>query len=155
MRKNLVNIFCRFGIPLRNNHLIQPEPAEAAHGAHQYHWDGYLWWTDEAVPKYPEYSLQTRRPADIYWTVGLVRIHLQIGARPGHLLVNLEQTMPNFDRYLICVNGKDWQPAGDQVEWKLVKGVNVLEAKAVNAFGHEGPPVSVKVHRDRCRGSSE
>ena len=44
-----MRLFVRFGIPLRNNHLSQPEPAEIEHGAAQYYWDGYLWWTDSVA----------------------------------------------------------------------------------------------------------
>ena len=50
-----VETFCRFGIPLRSNHLTQAEPAELRHGNGQYHYDGYLWWSDAIDPQYPEY----------------------------------------------------------------------------------------------------
>ena len=48
---NYIDVFCRFGIPLRNTHLIFAEPAELRHGAGQYHWDGYLWWSDDVDPR--------------------------------------------------------------------------------------------------------
>ena len=147
MRKDLIRIFCRFGIPLRNDHLVRPEPAERAHGAAQYHWDGYLWWTDEADPKYPEYSLQTRRAADLYWPVGRVRIHLQAIDELGHVRVQLEHTMPNFDRYEIRQGGSDWRKAEAEFEWRLEPGKNTLQARAVNVFGKEGKRSGVAVVR--------
>ena len=38
MTKSWGSLFSRFGIPLRNNHLVQAEPAELYHGYSQYHW---------------------------------------------------------------------------------------------------------------------
>ena len=137
--------FCRFGIPLRNNHLVQAAPAEVKHGEVEYHWNGYLWWTDDADPKYAEYSLQTRRRDDMYWTVGQVRIHLQATDARGRLLVVLEHTMPNFDRYLVRVNGGEWRRREWSFEWAMAQGRNELEVKAVNVFGLEGRVSAVKI----------
>ena len=137
--------YCRFAIPLRNNHLAQAEPAEVKHGAAEYHWNGYLWWTDGADPKYPEYSLLTRRRGDLYWTVGRARIYLQALDEDARLLVNLEHTMPNFDRWLVRVNRGEWRCEEAPFEWALEPGDNELQAKAVNVFGRHGLPTRVKV----------
>ena len=59
MRQMFVDLYLRFGIPLRNDHLYRSEPQELEQGMNQYHWDGHLWWTDSLDPRYPEYSLQT------------------------------------------------------------------------------------------------
>jgi hypothetical protein len=41
--KRYLDLYVRFAIPLRNDHLYNPEPQELEHGHMQYHWDGYLW----------------------------------------------------------------------------------------------------------------
>ncbi|MEE2629032.1 MAG: transglutaminase domain-containing protein, partial [Candidatus Latescibacterota bacterium] len=50
MTRSWGSLFVRFGIPLRNNHLVQAEPAELYHGYSAYHWDGYLWWSVDIDP---------------------------------------------------------------------------------------------------------
>jgi len=131
--------FVRFGIPLRNNHLIFAAPAELRHGAGQYHWDGYLWWSDAIDPKYPEYSLQTSRPGDFYWSVNQTCLYLQAGEPSDVLQVDLEHTTPNFSHYLVRIDGGDWEEALEQsLQWKLHPGENALAARSVNLFGKQG-----------------
>lgn len=133
-----VTTFVRFGIPLRNDHLIHAEPAELEHGAQQYHWDGYLWWTDDIVPKYAEYSLQTSRPGDFYPTLNRTRIYLQVTDAPGTLQVDLETVTPNFDHYLVQVDGGAWEARQAPFDWVLQDGENTLSVKSVNRFGRKG-----------------
>jgi len=131
-------LFCRFGIPLRNNHLTHPEPAELRQGRGQYHWDGYLWWSDDIAPKYPEYSLQTSRPADFYWSVNQTRLFLQATDEPCALKVDLETVTPNFSHYEVRMDDGQWQKACSPVRWPLHEGRNALAARSVNAFGKQG-----------------
>ena len=130
--------FCRFGIPLRNDHLVAAEPAELRHGQQQYHWDGYLWWSDDIDPRYPEYSLQSTRPADFYWPVNQTRIYLQATEEPNVLQVDLETVTPNFARYLVQVDGGEWEERTAPFRWSLHAGPNALAVRSVNAFGKEG-----------------
>ena len=53
MRQMFVDLYLRFGIPLRNDHLYRSEPQELEQGMDQYHWDGHLWWTDSLGPEVP------------------------------------------------------------------------------------------------------
>ena len=134
-----VETFCRFGIPLRNNHLTHAEPAELRHGNRQYHYNGYLWWSDQIDPTYSEYSLQTTRPADFYWSVNQTRIYLQVADHSGVLHVLLEHTMPNFSHFAVQVDGAEWQELREvEMEWKLQPGPNRLAVRAVNVFDREG-----------------
>ncbi|MGB0603598.1 MAG: hypothetical protein ACPGRY_01490, partial [Candidatus Latescibacterota bacterium] len=134
-----VETFCRFGIPLRNNHLTHAEPAELRHGNRQYHYNGYLWWSDQIDPTYSEYSLQTTRPADFYWSINQTRIYLQAADHSGVLHVLLEHTMPNFSHFAVQVDGAEWQELREvEMEWKLQSGPNRLAVRAVNVFGREG-----------------
>ena len=141
-----VETFCRFAIPLRNNHLIQAEPAELRHGNGQYHYDGYLWWSDQIDPKYPEYSLQTTRAADFYWSVNQTRIYLQALERDGALRVDLEHTAPNFSHFLVRFDDGEWEERREvEITWSLHDGENGLSVRAVNAFGRVGRVATARV----------
>ena len=134
-----IDVFGRFGIPLRNTHLIFAEPAELRHGAGQYHWDGYLWWSDDVDPRYAEYSLQTSRTGDFYWSVNQTRLYLQVAEKARTLQVDLEHTAPNFSHFLVRQNGGPWREERTaRFEWTLAAGENLLEARAVNIFGKKG-----------------
>lgn len=145
-----LEIYCRFGITLRNDYLVEPVPVEHAHGTDHYHWNGFLWWTDESNPKYPEYSLQTQRRDDLYWTIGRVRAYLQQTRRPRILEVRLEHVMPNFSHYELKrgpagEDGEAWERTGECLEWPLTAGTNRLEIRAVSAFRRAGPPTAIEL----------
>ncbi|MEW6753778.1 MAG: hypothetical protein AB1505_22775 [Candidatus Latescibacterota bacterium] len=143
-----VHSFVRFGIPLRNDHLVTPEPAEQAHGATQYHWSGYLWWSDDMDPRFAEYPLQTTRPADLYWSVNQVRVFLQATARPGVLRVDLEHTAPNLDHFAVQVNDGPWhRQVEPRFEWEIAEGEATLSVRTVNRFGRQGRISRVRVQR--------
>jgi len=147
-----MKIYCRFCICLRNDYLVEPVPVEHAHGTDHYHWNGFLWWTDAANPKYPEHSLQTQRRSDFYWTIGRVRAYLQQTRRPGVLEVRLEHAMPNFTHYevkrgpaTVGANAESWERADVCLEWPLTRGANRLEVRAVSAFQRAGPPTVIEL----------
>ncbi len=131
-------LFKRFGIPLRNNHLVEAEPAELFHGYSQYHWDGYLWWTVDVDPKYAEYSLQTLRPADFYWSVNQTRLYPQVSDEVGVLDIEIETATPNFSHYEVCIDAKDWERIEGPLRWSLHAGENDLAVRGVNTFGRSG-----------------
>ena len=133
-----VQTFCRFAIPPRNNHLIEAEPAELRHGAGQYHWDGYLWWSDDIDPKYAEYSLQTTRVEDFYWSVNQTRLYPQATDTAGLLDVGLETATPNFSHFLVQIDGSNWRKHQGPLQWHLHSGNNQLAVRGVNVFGKEG-----------------
>lgn len=145
-----VETFCRFGIPLRNNHLTHAEPAELRHGNRQYHYNGYLWWSDHIDPTYPEYSLQTTRPADFYWSVNQTRIYLQAADRDGALCVLFEHTMPNFSHFEVQIDDDPWQEVREvEMDWPLAEGPNCLAVRAVNVFAKEGRTSSAQITYER------
>ncbi|MBI4585112.1 MAG: transglutaminase domain-containing protein [Planctomycetes bacterium] len=145
MRQGMVRVYRRFAIPLRNDHLYRPEPQELEHGFDHYHWDGYLWWTDSLDPLYPEYSLQSSRPEDFYWTLNRTVILLEDTEKEGELAVQLSGPIPNLDRFLVRRDGGEWKKTEPAFSWKLAAGKNVLEAKAVNTMGREGPANRVEL----------
>ena len=146
--KRYLDLYVRFAIPLRNDHLYNPEPQELEHGHMQYHWDGYLWWTDSLDPKYPEYSLQTNRPEDFYWTLNKTLIDLQATESEGVLRVHLYGPIPNLDEFRIRNDGGEWVKSEATFDWELHEGENSLEARAVNTMGIELPVNRAAVMRD-------
>ncbi len=132
--ENYLNLYVRFGIPLRNDHLYNPMPQELEHGHMQYHWDGYLWWTDDLDPKYPEYSLLTNRPEDFYWTLNKTVIDLEDTMEEGKIRVMLHGPIPNLEKFQIKKNGGEWMDAESNFLWNLESGENTLEARAVNTM---------------------
>ena len=143
MRDQMVRLYCRFAIPLRNDHLYRPEPQELEHGNEQYHWDGYLWWTDSLQPTYPEYSLLTNRPEDFYWTLNKTIITLQDTEEEGTLVVRLSGPIPNLATFMVRFDEGDWRETTPDCTWSLHPGHNTLEARAVNTMGIECPPNKV------------
>ena len=138
-------LFCRFGIPLRNNHLVQAEPAELHHGYSQYHWDGYLWWSADVDPKYAEYSLQPTRPADFNWSVNQTRLYPRAGGERGVLEVDVETATPNFSHFETRIDQGEWQRSEAPICWPLQAGVNRLEVRGVNSFEKVGRAARLKV----------
>ena len=137
--KRYLNLYCRFAIPLRNDHLYNPMPQELEHGHTQYHWDGYLWWTDDLDPKYPEYSLLTNRPEDFYWTLNKTVIDLEDTLEKGRIKVFLHGPIPNLKEFQVRKNDADWERTRASFVWDLKPGVNHLEARAVNTMDLELP----------------
>ncbi len=139
MRQMFVDLYLRFGIPLRNDHLYRSEPQELEQGMDQYHWDGHLWWTDSLDPRYPEYSLQTTRPEDFYWSLNKTRIDLEDTETTAALSVQLSGPIPNFARFEVSLDEGAWQESDPSFAWQLRPGSNTLQAKAVNTMGLQGP----------------
>ena len=131
--------FRRFCIPFRNNHLVSPFPGELEHGQAHYYADQYLWWEDEAVPvQSPEYGNTSARPEDFYWALNKTGIDLQQTDAPGTLQVTLDTETPNFETFMVSIDGGDWDASPAAFEWKLHAGENALRAKSVNKFGVAG-----------------
>jgi hypothetical protein len=141
INKNQVGFgtYRRFCIPFRNNHLVTPFPGELEEGESNYYCDAYLWWEDQAVPvESPEYSKTTCRVADFYWTLNETAISLQRSETEDMLTVTLDTVTPNFDKFLVSLDGGPWQPRPASFAWKLHSGENKLQVKSANKFGIEG-----------------
>ncbi len=145
LRTMFAQLYQRFGMPLRNDHLYRPEPQELEQGMDQYHWDGHLWWTDSLDPRYPEYSLQTNRPEDFYWDLNRTRIDLQDTETAAALAVRLSGPIPHLDRFEVSVDRGEWQESEPSFEWELRPGRNRLRARAVNTMGLKGPENRVEL----------
>jgi len=98
-------------------------------------------------PKYAEYSLQTSRPKDMYWSVNQTRVYAQAGEREGTLDVQFETVTPNFDHFLVQIDDGEWTEHSGPLEWTLHPGDNELAVRGVNAFGMMGHIARARVHR--------
>ena len=148
--------YFRFCYPPRNNFLDKLEPWEQFHGQDHYHSDMYLWWRGGApLARQPEYSRQTDRPADLYWSVNLVQMAMTASETSGEIDVTLDTVTPNFKCFVYRFNEGPWQTSTgggadpDQrtgrLTWKLSAGANKLEVKPRNAFDRDGVVSSVIV----------
>ncbi len=133
-----LEIKARFGIPLRNNYLTSWMPGELEHGFIQYHYDGYLWWKDTPISKYEEYTYQSSHKRDFYWTLNQAQIFLTASNKSNELKVFLDTVTPNFEKFQVRINGKEWKDSPSELLWKLSKGDNVIEARPVNKFNKNG-----------------
>ena len=147
MTKNWGGLFRRFGIPLRNNHLVEAGPAELHHGYSQYHWDGYLWWSADLDPKFAEYSLQTSRPADFNWSVNQTRLYPQATNQANLLDIGIETVTPNLSHFEIQIDDGDCQDHQGPLQWALHPGDNKLSVCGVNVFAKKGRPAHIHL---RC-----
>jgi len=133
-------LYRRFCIALRNNHLQTPFPGELTHGHGEYFCDAYLWYEDTAVPEEsPEYGLTSDRPGDYYWPLNEVAIEPIAGDDEQSLTVELRTVTPNLEKFMVKVGQGKWREESSGFTWKLKPGRNVLQAKAVNSFGVQGP----------------
>lgn len=140
----------RFAIPFRNNHLMTPFPGELEQGQSEYYGDFYLWWEDQAVPtESPEYGKTSCRPVDFYWSLNETVIDLvaagsiladAAGIKPAVTVdVTLTTVTPNFEKFIVSIDGDQWEARPASFVWKLHSGENALRVKSVNKFGVSGP----------------
>lgn len=144
--------FAVVAYPPRNNYLDQLEPWEVQHGVDYYHYNGYYWWSDGAMPDSAEYSVFSSRPGDILWTLNQAAMTLT--ADGDKLDVQVETVTPNFAEFRYRLNGGAWQslPAPGEgpdrqarFAMALRPGANTLEITPRNAFGHDGIVSSVTI----------
>ncbi len=133
--------YSRFAIPLRNDHLSNPEPAEEEHGMAHYRYDGYLWWCgtpDDPPGNIAMYSNLSNRKADFYPAVNLTWMDFK-PAGENKLEVTLHNTAPNFHAYEVNIEDGGWREVSSPTHWPLNAGENAIKARAVNEFGRAGP----------------
>jgi hypothetical protein len=92
-------------------------------------------WHKRSVPADPAH--------DPYFPLG--QAALTVAPDGDHLRVNLKTLTPNFKTYMARLDGGEWKPAGDAVEWTPHNGSNRLELKTVNQSDVEGPISVVEI----------
>lgn len=89
--------------------------------------------------------IPTRNRHEIEWTPGVPELRARQVA-PVELEIQLRSATPNFQTYLVRVNGGSWRLlSGDRTPWTLQAGENRFEARTRNLAGVEGPVVSAVI----------
>jgi transglutaminase-like putative cysteine protease len=107
----------------------------------------YVLLSDSDVPelivgKFPRNDEHTDDYEKVYPRINQTKITLRIDPEGplDSLNIDLDHTMPYFDRFLVRINEMEWKEAEETFPWVLNEGENMIEAKAVNAVGIEGRP---------------
>lgn len=81
----------------------------------------------------------------IEWTPGVPDLRVRRAA-PTELEVEIRSATPNFEAYVVRLNGGEPLPSEDgRLRWKLKPGANTLQVRSRNLFGVEGPLVTATV----------
>jgi hypothetical protein len=123
----------------RNNFYSQPTPLPRIQGWGGWEWPGFYAWYDAQTSRDWRYGHFMSRRSDLEWTINQVRFCASWGEQAGTLAVRMGTVTPNFQTFLVSTDGKNWQAAGSDYQWKLVPGKNRLEMRIRNIAGVEGP----------------
>lgn len=125
-------------IPFRNNLLDSVLPGSIDEQGWLTDTEWLLWRNGPIQELHPRYPYTTNREGDMYWTLNQTAIYPSYGKAADTLRLEFDTHTPNFDRYEVRIDGKEWKPCGSAVDWWLHAGRNVLEARTVNALGKPG-----------------
>lgn len=129
----------------RNNWYSRPFPIPRIQGWGGWEWPGFYAWYDKQVPHDWRYGNFTNRRTDLEWTINQVRFAASWGDRSGLLDLQLGTVTPNFDTYLVNVDGQGWKKCDGKVAWELHAGRNRIELRVRNTSGVQGPVSHVEV----------
>lgn len=105
----------------------------------------FTWLDDRCLPSFVVHfapggtKLLTSNPADVNWTVNMVRLAASPSWVDGpKLSLALQHCMPWFDHCEARVDGGAWEPRPETFDWPMREGENVLEVRPVNVCGRPG-----------------
>ena len=105
------------------------------------------WWQEGYTPTLIGRSVQYEE--DFNFPLNEVEIMI---TRPvkmiGSLDLELSTNTPEFDTYLMRMDGKEWQPSGSRLLWKLNRGKNSIEVKTRNKWGRDGHASLIELEYD-------
>jgi len=122
----------------RDTFLTAAAPVPFNQGNSGANWNGFVVWEDSRTPRLPVYSRYTDKASDLYWSLNQAQIGLTSGVEKGTLQVEMKNSMPFFEKYLVRRGGGDWQDVLSSFTWKLAVGINRLEVKPVDRMNREG-----------------
>ena len=141
-RYKTMDYYHRVSVEMRNDFLSSDKGCDR------------LGWADSSTPPqlvgHPNAPVRGVRyaatPDELYWTINEVFIEVCCAGKVGSLLeVTLQTQTPNFQKYLVKIDDKNWMKKPDRFKWRLKRGDNTIRAKAVNLFGIEGPQSMIKI----------
>lgn len=137
---------CLWWMP-RNNFFGRRYPQPIAQGRGTWSWTGYWGWTDAKTPRQYQFAHHTSRRSDIDWTLNQVRWSATAGKAEGTVEVTMGTVTPDFDSFLVSVDGGPWRKAGATFAWKVSAGSNRLEMRVRNRGGVLGCVSHLEVER--------
>ena len=135
-RYNAMDYYHHISIYLRNNYFSSDEAAP------------HLQWADKFSPpqltNYPGVSIKnyywTENIQDMYWNLNQTFINLEcLGDNYSTLKVSLKTFTPNFSKFLVKIDKREWQGCENSFSWPLKEGENTIQARAMNKSGIKGP----------------
>jgi transglutaminase-like putative cysteine protease len=133
----------------RNNFCRHRFPEPLFQGLN-WDWTGYWLWQDARTPRQWRFGSYTRRRSDIDWTLNQVRWALAAGEREGVIRIAMTTVTPDFDTFLVSVDGGECRPCPAIFEWRLHAGRNRLETRARNRAGVLGRVSWVEIMWTSC-----
>jgi hypothetical protein len=118
----------------RNNFYAHRFP-EPLHQGLTWSWTGYWGWQDARTPRLWRFGRYTRRRSDIEWTINQVRWAAAPAEPPGTIRLLLGTVTPDFDTFLVSIDGGQWRPSADTLNWTLHSGKNLIEMRIRNRAG--------------------
>jgi hypothetical protein len=153
--KSMIDDYKYFALDLRNDHLSRPQKIWVHDGGLDWsdRYDAYLIWSAVPIPVEagyapPKHSVDV---LDFYWPVNQTHITMTTGSTLLEVIVQLKTYTPNFQSFLISRDGGPLLPSPGTFRWQLIKGMNEIAAKSVNAMGVSGVPAQARL---RVRGES-
>ena len=119
----------------RNNFYDRRFPEPIAQGRITWSWTGYRHWCDSRTPPDPRFANYTSRRSDVEWTINQVRFAAGYAADRGAVEIRMGTVTPDFDTFLVNVDGKGWIAAGDTLQWQLQPGANRIEMRVQTRAG--------------------
>ena len=101
------------------------------------------------MPKYEEYTYHSSHARDFYWSLNQAQIFLTARDKDNELSVMLDSETPNFEKFQVRIDEKEWDDSPAQFLWTLHKGTNTIEARPVNSFDKEGIISKIVIKRQR------
>jgi hypothetical protein len=110
------------------------------------------------LTKHWAYAARAFVPTDLHqiqWTPGVPDLRV-CRASPQELDVDVRSATPNFETYVVCLNGGESRADADgHLRWTLQPGKNTLQVRSRNLFGVEGPPVTAIVEFEGNEDASQ
>lgn len=143
---HIYQTMAHFRIVPRSDYYSRPYPLPISQGAEVWGWDGYLNWADDMAPPMLHFTHHTNRLADMYSTCNQTRMTLE-QTGPEHLAVYLEHDMPEFARFEVTLDGREWTAAESGLAVRIGPGTTELAVRAVNTMDVSGPVSRVVIQR--------
>lgn len=118
----------------RNNFYAHRFP-EPLYQGRNWTWTGYWLWQDGRTPRQWHFGRYTQRRSDIEWTINQVRWAAALGDQEGTIQLAMGTVTPDFDTFLVSIDGGEWQPTSDTFDWRLHPGKNRVEMRIRNRAG--------------------